>query len=443
MPWGEAFFQAFNNIYAANRDMPRRLLHKAFEKAVAASHPSALLPQSRLLTRLCKSPPKGSVRIIAAGKAAAAMVEALENHWPCVEPPVGVAVAPDGYLVPTRWIEVIAAAHPHPDSRCIAAAKKLSEIAKTCGPDDVLVVLLSGGGSSLLSWPVEGVSLEAYVSALRDLMAAGADIEALNTVRRHLSRLAGGGLAALAGGARIEALLLSDVVGDSESLIASGPISPDMSTFADARNAFTKHGVTPSADIEAALAGPDNETPEPGDPIFEKVCTEVIPSSVWMAPVAELLRAEGYETRIIGEQLAGDAADLARLHARAAIEAASEAHPVALLSGGEATTHLKGDGEGGPNAEFCLELARALEGRPGIWALACDSDGVDGASNAAGGVIGPDTLVRAAALGCSVDYALVHSNSTGLLKRLGDAVVVGPTMTNVNDVRVVLANPPA
>ena len=421
--------------------MPRVLLHKVFQAAIEASHPLALLKNSPFLDRLRAFRPKGPVRVISAGKAAAAMAQALEEHWPFSNPPVGVAVALEGYSVPTKWVETMTAAHPHPDDRSVAAAKKVAAISAGLRPGDLLIVLLSGGGSSLLSWPVDGVSLKTYASLLRQLMAVGADIETLNAVRRHLSRLAGGKLADLAKGARIEALLLSDVVGDGASLIASGPVSPDPTTLADALGAIKRHGVAVPAEISAALAEPRNETPKPGDSVFGKVSTQTIPSSVWIAPAEDLLHAEGYEVRVIAEQVGGDAAALAQRHVAAALDAARDGRPVALLSGGEATTRLRGDGEGGPNAEFCLELARALNGRTGVWALACDSDGIDGASNAAGGIVTPSTLDRAAAIGRPVENALARSDSAGLLKALGDAVVVGPTMTNVNDVRVVLVNP--
>ncbi len=421
--------------------MPRALLHKVFNTAIEASHPLGLLANSPFLVRLRALQPKCPVRIIAAGKGAAAMAQALEEHWPFSTPPVGVAVAPEGYSVQTKWVETMTAAHPHPDDRSVAAAKKVASISAGLRPDDLLIVLLSGGGSSLLSWPVDGVSLKTYASLLRQLMAVGADIETLNAVRRHLSRLAGGKLAQLAKGAHIEALLLSDVVGDGASLITSGPVSPDATTLADTLGAIKRHGVGVSAEISAALADPRNETLKPDDPVFEKVSTQTIPSSVWIAPAAELLRAEGYDVRVIAEQIGGDAAELAHMHASVAIEAVRDGRPVALLSGGEATTRLRGDGEGGPNAEFCLELARALNGCSDVWALACDSDGIDGASNAAGGIVTPSILDRAAAIGCSVNDALSRSDSAGLLKALGDAVVVGPTMTNVNDMRVVLVNP--
>ena len=422
--------------------MMRDLLHAAFRTGVAASHPRSLLLNSAIVDRLKSMPPDQCVRVVAAGKAASTMAKTLEEIWPLRSPPTGVAVVPYGFEEPTVHIETIAAAHPYPDEKSILAAQQVARVASACEPSDVLVVLISGGGSSVLSWPVSGVSLKDFDQALRGLMAAGADISALNTVRKHLSRLAGGKLARLAIKAKIEAFVLSDVVGDDPSLIASGPVFADDTSLLDAQKIFTDHGVQPAPSILTALADRANETPSEGDDVFSKVQAEVVSSSVWISPVSEMLENAGLAVKVLGAQIEGDVADVAQQHAQAAIDAAQSGRPIALLSGGEVTTRLRGKGEGGPNAEFCLELARALEGHPKIWALACDTDGIDGGSNAAGGLITPDTLSRAVGLDYPVEDALKNSDSTGLLKRLGDAVVCGPTMTNVNDLRVILINTP-
>jgi len=416
----------------------RALLWRAFETAIAAAHPDRFVAASALVARLRDEPPRGRTVVVGAGKAAASMARALEECWPLSAAPKGLVVTRDGYGVRTQYIEVIEAAHPNPDARCITAAERIAALVTDLAVDDRVIVLLSGGASSLLSWPVPGVELGEYAALLKGLMNAGADIRALNSVRKHLSRLAGGGLAKLCAPAEVDALILSDVTGDDPTVIASGPVSPDPTTLAVARGVLDCAELNASPAIAAALTDACNETVKPFDPVLAHVCCEVVLSDCWVDPVCAFLSTNGYRVRELGRNLEGEATDLARRHAAIALAAVLPGVCTVFVSGGETTVTVRQEGKGGPNHEYALALALALNGSPHVSALACDSDGSDGATDAAGAIITPLTLARATLLSIDPTHLLSINASGEFFDTLGDAVLTGPTYTNVNDIRILL-----
>ncbi|CAA7620312.1 glycerate kinase [Magnetospirillum sp. SS-4] len=410
-------------------------LRRLFEAAVAAAQPAACLPPA------LPAPPSGRVVAIGAGKAAAAMARAVEDHWPV--PPAGLVITRAGHRVPTRFIEVAEAAHPVPDEAGRDAAARIVELVENLSSDDLVLCLLSGGGSALLALPAPGIALEDKRAVTAALLRSGASIHEINCVRKHLSAIKGGRLAELVRPARLLTLAISDVAGDDASVIASGPTVPDPSTLAEARAVLARYAIVPPDPVARHLADPTHETPKPGDGVFAGTEYRLIATPA-MALEAAAAQAEamGYRPLVLGDAIEGEAREMARVMAGIALSVRRHRRPVAgpavILSGGEATVTLRGRGRGGPNAEFALALALALNGASGIHAIACDTDGIDGSENNAGAVIGPDTLKRAALLGLDAATMLADNDSHGFFKTLGDLVVTGPTQTNVNDFRAIM-----
>ncbi|QYZ70491.1 glycerate kinase type-2 family protein [Neotabrizicola shimadae] len=409
------------------------LLRALFDKAVEVADPM------RSLARHLPPRPSGRVVVVGAGKASARMAEAVEAEWgPCE----GLVITRYGYGRPTKGIEIVEAAHPVPDAAGLAATARMLELLQGLGEGDFVLALISGGASALLVAPAEGVSLAEKQAVNAGLLASGAPISQMNTVRKHLSRVKGGQLAAAAFPARVLALLISDVPGDDPAFIGSGPTVGDTSTAAEARAILQRWSVPVPPSVLAALDRPTGVI-APGDERLARVENRLYAApSQSLAAAAEMARGMGLDVRLLGDALEGEAREVAAAQAKQAraIRAAMRIGdaPVLLLSGGELTVTRRGDGVGGPNAEFCLALALALDGAAGIHAIACDTDGVDGAADVAGAIIGPETLVRAQALGMSPTESLARNDAHGFFGALGDQVVTGPTLTNVNDFRAVL-----
>jgi hydroxypyruvate reductase len=421
----------------------RRFLDELFRKAVAAAHPSTCLPPHL--------PPPGSGRLIvlAAGKAAGAMTEAVEAAYAGLPSDrlAGVAVARRGYGRPTRVIAMIEAGHPIPDAAGLDAARRALELADGAGPDDRVLVLLSGGASANWIAPVDGVSLADKQAVTRALLRAGAPIGEINAVRKHLSRIKGGRLALRAHPAPVVTLAISDVPGDDPAVIGSGPTVPDPSTLADARAVVARYRLSLPEAVTRALAEPANETPKPGDPVFAAGVFKLIARPADALRAAEAAaRAAGYRPVLLGDRVEGEARAVAAEHAALALKLKAEGGRAAILSGGELTVTIRGQGRGGPNQEYALALALALEGAAGIAALAADTDGTDGGGGAAddpaGAAVDPSTLTRATALGLDPAAFLADNDSTGFFARLGDLVRTGPTCTNVNDFRAIVVDSP-
>jgi hydroxypyruvate reductase len=386
--------------------------------------------------------------VLAAGKAAGSMAEVAEAHYlPLLGPERlnGIAVTRHGYARPTRAIEMIEAGHPVPDATGLAAAERVLELADGAKKGDVVLALLSGGASANWIAPAKGVSLDDKRALTRALLASGATIGEINTVRKHLSRIKGGRLAARASPAHVVSLAISDVPGDDPSIIGSGPTVPDASTLADARAIVAARQLRPPAAIVTALDDPSNESPKPGDPVFAQSTFHIIarPAEA-LAAAAEAARAAGYEPVLLGADVEGEARNVAAEHARLALKFASEGRRAVILSGGELTVTLKGNGRGGPNQEYALGLAVALAGRPGISAVAADTDGTDGgggdASDPAGAFVDATTLPRARGFGLDPARFLADNDSTAFFQRLGDLLASGPTCTNVNDLRAIVVD---
>ena len=406
---------------------PEALLRALFAKAVEVADPM------RSLAGFLPEKPKGRVVVIGAGKASARMAEAVEAVWgPCE----GLVITRYGYARPCRGIEIIEAAHPVPDRAGLEATARILTLLQGLGPDDFVLALISGGASALLVAPVNGVTLAEKQAVNAALLASGAPIVQMNTLRKHLSRVKGGQLAA-ACRAPVMTLMMSDVPGDDMAFIGSGPTVGDSSTVADARAVLDRWQVLVPLSVTAALARPSGVVP-PGDPRLARVTNRIFAAPIQsLQAAAELALAAGCDVEILGDALEGEARKVAGEMARLALARQTATRPLVLLSGGELTVTRRGDGSGGPNAEFALALALALDGAPGIWALACDTDGVDGAAEVAGAVIGPETLAKARRIGVDADAALARNDAPGFFAALGDQVVTGPTLTNVNDFRAV------
>jgi hydroxypyruvate reductase len=424
-------------------DQTRELLRGIFDAAVAAAHPANCLPPS-----LPPPPAHGRLIVLAAGKAAGSMAEIAEaNYLPLLgrERLAGIAVTRHGYARPTRAIEMIEAGHPVPDAKGLAAAERVLELADRAKKGDTVLALLSGGASANWIAPAKGVSLGDKRALTRALLASGATIGEINTVRKHLSRIKGGRLAARASPGHVVSLAISDVPGDDPSIIGSGPTVPDASTLADARAIVAARQLRPPAAIMTALNDPSNESPKPGDPVFAQSAFHIIarPAEA-LAAAAEAARAAGYEPVLLGADVEGEAREVAGEHARLALKFASERRRAVILSGGELTVTLRGNGRGGPNQEYALALAVALAGRNGISAVAADTDGTDGgggeASDPAGAFVDATTLPRARSLGLDPARFLADNDSTAFFQRLGDLLASGPTCTNVNDLRAIVVD---
>jgi glycerate 2-kinase len=419
---------------------PRELLLESFGAAVGAADPLRIVPGH------LPPPPRGRTVVVGAGKAAASMALAVESHWPAAAPLEGVVITRYGHGLPTKRIRVVEAGHPVPDEQGEVAARAILALAGALGPDDLLLALVSGGGSSLLSLPVEGVSMADLKAVTRDLLASGAPIQDMNVVRKHLSAIQGGRLAASTR-APVLALVISDVTGDDPTHIASGPCAPDPSTFADAIEILRRFAVQPPASVAARLergaAGREAETPKPGDPALARAQNRVIATAqASLAAAASRVHASGITPMILGDSVTGESREVAKVYAALARQVRQHAQPfkapAALISGGETTVTVRGDGRGGRCTEFLLSLAIELDGLRDAWALACDTDGIDGSEDNAGAILTPDALARGAAQGLSAPKLLANNDGYSYFAGLGDLVVTGPTRTNVNDYRIIL-----
>ncbi len=414
------------------------LLRGLFERAVETADPMRIVPAH------LPEKPTGRVIVVGAGKASARMAEALESVWgPCE----GLVITRYGYGRPCRGIEIVEAAHPVPDEAGFTATQRMLELVSGLGEGDHVVALISGGASALLVQPVEGVTLAEKQAVNAALLASGAPIGEMNIVRKHLSRVKGGQLAAAAWPASLLALMISDVPGDDPALIGSGPTVPDESTRDDARAILAKWKLSvPRSVLDALQRG--SGVIAPGDLRLARTENRVIAApSQSLEAAAALGRSKGCEVRILGDRIEGEARDVGRSQAALALDVqgsmATGDRPVLLLSGGELTVTRRGDGIGGPNAEFMLAMSIALEGADGIHALSCDTDGVDGAAEVAGAAIGPETLAQARALGVDPLSFLDRNDSHTFFRRLDSQIVTGPTLTNVNDFRAILIQPRA
>ncbi|MFQ3456349.1 glycerate kinase [Bradyrhizobium sp. UFLA01-814] len=423
----------------------RPFLRSIFDAAVAAAHPDVVLA-SRL-----RPVPKGRVICLCAGKGAAAMAAAAERHYLDaleLDPSrlVGIATTRHGHGVPTRRIKVVEAGHPVPDEAGLKAADDTLQLAATATPDDLLLVLLTGGGSANWIAPVEGVTFVQKQQVNRALLRSGAPIGEMNTVRKHLSRIKGGRLArAGQHAAEIVTLAISDVPHDDPSAIASGPTVPDPTTLADARALVARYNLSIDDAVRRALDDPANESCKPGDAAFARAAFELLakPKASIDAAV-KVARDAGYETIALGADLEGEARDVAAGHARLALKARSEGKRVAIISGGELTVTVRGNGRGGPNQEYALALAGLLKDTPDVSALAADTDGADGgagsATDPAGAVIDQTTFAKMRSIGLDPKAYLENNDATGFFAQTGDLLLTGPTLTNVNDVRVILVD---
>lgn len=413
----------------------RALLTSMFEAAVAAATPSACMPA------FLPPPPKGRTIVVGAGKAAAAMAKALEDTWD--GPLQGVVVTRYGHAVPCQRITVIEAAHPVPDLNGVKAAARMLALVEGAGEDDLVIALISGGGSALLSLPADGLLLSDKQAINKALLKSGAPIDEMNCVRKHLSAIKGGRLAAAAFPARVVSLVISDVPGDDLAAIASGPTVADPTSFADARAILVRYGIDGPAPVIAHLEAALEETPKPGDPRLARCETHLIASPQQsLLAAAAVARKAGITPIILGDSLEGEARDVGIVMAGIARQVAQHGQPAAapcvLISGGETTVTVRGTGRGGRNVEYLLSLAVKLGGQRGIHALAGDTDGVDGAEEVAGAVIDPTSLARARAAGLDPIASLDNNDAHTLFQALGDQIVTGPTLTNVNDFRAVL-----
>jgi hydroxypyruvate reductase len=418
-----------------NHDELLNAMFKAAVEAVSADMrvPPALPP-----------PPAGRTIVIGAGKAAAAMAAAVERNWP--GPLSGLVVTRYGHGAPTQRIEVVEAAHPVPDAAGRAAAGRILEMVSGLTADDLVICLISGGGSSLLAMPAPGITLEDKQAVAKALLKSGADIAEMNCVRKHLSAIKGGQLAVAAYPARIVTLMVSDVPNDDPSVIASGPTLPDPTSFADARAVLSRYGIEPPASVREHLERAQGETPKAGDPrLAGTVSTMIAKPQDALDAAAEVARSHGYTPIILGDSIEGEAREVAKVHAGIARQIALRGQPTpapaVILSGGETTVTVRGKGRGGRNVEFLLGLAVALDGLPGVSAIACDTDGIDGTEDNAGAILRPDTLRRAAEQGLNARAFLENNDGYTFFGSLSDLVITGPTRTNVNDLRAVLIDP--
>jgi glycerate 2-kinase len=414
---------------------PRQLLRRMFDAAVAAAQPSLCLPPH------LPAPPEGRTLVIGAGKASAEMARALEQHWPGQLQ--GLVVTRYGYSVPCQRIEIVEAAHPVPDEAGLQAARRIRAMVDKLTADDLVICLISGGGSSLLVLPHDALTLADKQSINTALLKSGATIGEMNCVRRHLSAIKGGRLAAACHPARVVTLLISDVPGDDPADIASGPTCADRSTCADALAILRRYGIDAAPHIIELLESGAGESVKPGDPRLAGSDIRMIATpQMALEAAAGVARAAGVTPYILGDSIEGEARDagivMAGMARQVAVRGQPFAAPCVLLSGGETTVTVRGQGRGGRNVEFLLSLAIALNGQPSVHAIACDTDGVDGQEEIAGALLGPDTLERAWALGIKPRDALADNDGHGFFQALGDSVVSGPTLTNVNDFRAIL-----
>jgi hydroxypyruvate reductase len=408
-----------------------------FDAAVAAAQPALCLPAH------LPPPPKGRTIVIGAGKASAAMARALEDHW--AGPLTGLVVTRYGYDVPCQRIEIVQAAHPVPDAAGLAASKRIAQLVTGLTEADLVIALISGGGSSLLVAPGEGLTLEDKQAVNAALLASGATISEMNCVRRHLSNLKGGRLGALCHPAQLLTLLISDVPGDAPTDIASGPTVADTSSCTDALAIVQRYQIAMPDAMRALLQSGAGETVKPGDPRLHNSSVRMVTApQIALEAAAKIALVAGFTPYILGDSLEGEARDVAKTLAgitrQVVLRGQPFKTPCVLLSGGETTVTIRGQGRGGRNVEFLLALAVALGDLDGVYALAGDTDGVDGAEEIAGALLTPDTLSRAWALDMNPRSFLDNNDAHTFFQALGDSVVTGPTLTNVNDFRAILVD---
>jgi len=431
------------------RRQPGEFLEHLYRAAVRRA-----LPLHNTAAFLPPPPPKGRTLVLGAGKAGGAMAQAVEALWPQDAPLSGLVVTRYHHTPPrpqglARRIEVVEAAHPVPDAAGLAAAQRMLALTQGLTENDLVLCLISGGGSALLTLPADGLTLADKQRINQQLLESGAAIDEMNCVRKHLSRIKGGRLAAACAPARVVTLTISDVPGDDPSVIASGPTVPDATTCADALAILDRYRIELPAPVRAALQAGGQETPKPGDAVFagHAVHMTATPQQSLQAS-AEAARAAGIAAHILSDEIEGESREVGKVHAALARAVARRGEPFArpcvILSGGETTVTIRPrapgvpKGRGGRAGEFCLGLAQALQGAPGVWALAADTDGIDGVEDNAGARVEPDTLARARALGLSIADHLDRNDAYGYFGALGDLVVTGPTHTNVNDFRALL-----
>jgi hydroxypyruvate reductase len=430
---------------------PQTFLRQLYDAAVRRAMPlhsmAAHLPQP-------PDPAKGRTLVLGAGKAGASMVHALEALWPQDAPLSGLVVTRYGHT-PARpagvsaRVEIVEAAHPVPDEAGLLAAERILALTQDLTADDLVLCLISGGGSALLTMPAEGLTLADKQRINKDLLHSGANITEMNCVRKHLSRIKGGRLAAACAPARVVTLTISDVPGDDPSVIASGPTVPDATTCADALAILRRYQIAVPSAIEAALQAGLLETPKPGDACFAGHEVRMIATPMQsLQAAAELARAHGLAAHVLSDEIEGESREVGKVHAALARAVArgqgAFVKPCVILSGGETTVTVRElptglqRGRGGRAGEFCMGLAEALQGQAGVWALAADTDGIDGMEDNAGAQVSPDTLARAAAQGLKLSDHLLRNDAYGYFSALGDLVVTGPTNTNVNDFRAMV-----
>jgi len=427
---------------------PRAFLDHLYQAAVMRALPlhntAAFLPK----------PPQGRTVVIGAGKAGGSMAQAVEALWPIDAPLEGLVVTRYHHIPPRpeglpQRIEIVEAAHPVPDAAGLDAAQRILQMVQGLTKDDLVLCLISGGGSALLTLPAEGLSLEDKQGINKALLGSGANIGEMNCVRKHLSRIKGGRLAAACAPATVVTLTISDVPGDDPSVIASGPTVPDDTNCADALAILKRYNIDVPAALRTQLESGALETPKPGDPAFKGHAVHMIATPQQsLEAAAQAARAAGLAAYILSDEMEGESREVGKVHAALARSVALKGQPFikpcVILSGGETTVTVRprqaGDakGRGGRAGEFCLGLALGLQGQPGVYALAADTDGIDGMEDNAGAFVAPDTLKRAAAQGMKVDRFLDRNDAYGYFEALDDLVVTGPTHTNVNDFRALL-----
>ncbi len=428
---------------------PRLFLEHLYQAAVRRA-----LPLHSMAGALPAPPARGRTLVLGAGKAGGAMAQALAALWPAAAPLSGLVVTRYGHIPPrpaglANRIQVVEAAHPVPDAAGLAAAQRILALTEGLTPDDLVLCLISGGGSALLTLPAEGLDLAEKQRINKALLESGANIIEMNCVRKHLSRIKGGRLAAACAPAQVVTLTISDVPGDDPSVIASGPTVPDASSCADALDILRRYRIAVPDALMAQLRAGDLETPKPGDPLFDGHVVRMIATPQQsLEAAAEAARAAGMAAHILSDEIEGESREVGKVHAALARAVARHgtpfARPCVILSGGETTVTVRPQPEGTPRGrggragEFCLGLAQALQGQPGVHALAADTDGIDGVEDNAGAYVAPDTLARAEARGLKVAAHLDRNDAYGYFSALGDLVVTGPTHTNVNDFRAML-----
>lgn len=418
-------------------DDPAAFLRRLFDAAVAAADPAKIVPPA------LPDPPRGRTIVVGAGKASAAMARAVDQAWPQDADLTGCVVTRYDHGCDAGRIEIVEAAHPVPDDKGRNAAQRILELVREAGPDDLVLCLISGGGSALLSMPAGDIPREDKQALTKALLNSGAAIDEINCVRKHISAVKGGRLAQAAGEARMLALCISDVAGDDPSVIASGPTVPDPTTRQQALDILKRYRIDVPQSIRDWLESEDSETPKEDDPAFERVETRVIGKPLAsLKAAAEVAEAEGVTPLILGDVIEGEAKEAAKVFAGMALSCRQHGLPVAapcvLLSGGELTVTHDGSGRGGPNAEFVLGLAAALDGAQGIHGIACDTDGIDGSEDNAGALCGPETPARAEQAGADLADALERHDSYGFFQAVDGLVMTGPTLTNVNDFRAIV-----